>query len=84
MEKGLKGSGAGTLGVPLGGTRRVGGLLGYDQNGPGRGVGWGKDIASGDRNHLPLHQTPELGEAAIAEEAGQRLETPPTVTTPGP
>ena len=27
-EKGLRGSGAGTLGVPLGGTRRVGGLLG--------------------------------------------------------
>ena len=26
-EKGLRGSGAGTLGVPLGGTRRVGGLL---------------------------------------------------------
>ena len=26
--KGLRGSGAGTLGVPLGGTRRVGGLLG--------------------------------------------------------
>ena len=25
-EKGLRGSGAGTLGVPLGGTRRVGGL----------------------------------------------------------
>ena len=25
---GLRGSGAGTLGVPLGGTRRVGGLLG--------------------------------------------------------
>ena len=28
QEKGLRGSGAGTLGVPLGGTRRVGGLLG--------------------------------------------------------
>ena len=27
-EKGLRGSGAGTLGVPLEGTRRVGGLLG--------------------------------------------------------
>ena len=27
-EKGLRGSGAGTLGVPLRGTRRVGGLLG--------------------------------------------------------
>ena len=27
-EKGLRGNGAGTLGVPLGGTRRVGGLLG--------------------------------------------------------
>ena len=27
-EKGLRVSGAGTLGVPLGGTRRVGGLLG--------------------------------------------------------
>ena len=27
-EKGLRGSGAGTLGVPLGGPRRVGGLLG--------------------------------------------------------
>ena len=27
-EKGLRGRGAGTLGVPLGGTRRVGGLLG--------------------------------------------------------
>ena len=27
-ERGLRGSGAGTLGVPLGGTRRVGGLLG--------------------------------------------------------
>ena len=27
-EKGLRGSGAGTLDVPLGGTRRVGGLLG--------------------------------------------------------
>ena len=27
-EKGLRGSGAGTLGVPLGGTPRVGGLLG--------------------------------------------------------
>ena len=27
-EKGLRGSGAGTLAVPLGGTRRVGGLLG--------------------------------------------------------
>ena len=27
-EKGLRGSGAGTLGVPLGGTLRVGGLLG--------------------------------------------------------
>ena len=27
-EKGLRGSGAGTLGVPLGGTRRVGGLVG--------------------------------------------------------
>ena len=27
-EKGLRGSGAGALGVPLGGTRRVGGLLG--------------------------------------------------------
>ena len=27
-EKGLIGSGSGTLGVPLGGTRRVGGLLG--------------------------------------------------------
>ena len=27
-EKGLRGSGAGTLGVPLGGTRLVGGLLG--------------------------------------------------------
>ena len=27
-EKGLRGSDAGTLGVPLGGTRRVGGLLG--------------------------------------------------------
>ena len=27
-EKGLRGSGAGTLVVPLGGTRRVGGLLG--------------------------------------------------------
>ena len=27
-EKGLRGSGAGTLGVPLGGTQRVGGLLG--------------------------------------------------------
>ena len=26
-EKGLRGSGAGTLGVPLGGTRRVGGLF---------------------------------------------------------
>lgn len=50
----------------------------------GQGVGWGKDIAPGDRNRLPLHQTPELGEAAVAEEAGQRLETPPTVTTPAP
>ena len=29
-EKGLRGSGAGTLGVPLGGTRHVGGLLGND------------------------------------------------------
>ena len=27
-EKGLRGSGAVTLGVPLGGTRRLGGLLG--------------------------------------------------------
>ena len=29
-EKGLRASGAGTLGVPLGGTRRVGGLLGKE------------------------------------------------------
>ena len=28
LTTGLRGSGAGTLGVPLGGTRRVGGLLG--------------------------------------------------------
>ena len=40
------------------------------------GGGWVEDIAPGDRNRLPLHQTPELGEAAIAEEAGQRLEKP--------
>ena len=35
-EKGLRGSGAGTLGVPLGGPRRVGGLLGV----AGRFLGW--------------------------------------------
>ena len=39
-EKGLRGSGAGTLGVPLGGTRRVGGLLGF-------AGGWKKARATG-------------------------------------
>ena len=33
-EKGLRGSGAGTLGVPLEGTRRVGGLLGKSTRKP--------------------------------------------------
>lgn len=38
--------------------------------------GWGGGagrVASGDRNRLPQHKTPYLGEAAIEKEAGERL-----------
>ena len=61
-EKGLRGSGAGTLGVPLGGPRRVGGLLGV----AGRLSGTVSPFRAAQRSPegpRHLHRIPRLSEA---------------------
>ena len=65
-EKGLRGSGAGTLGVPLEGTRRVGGLLGV----AGRLSGTVSPFRAEQGTSL---ETPSRARASSCEEVGTTL-----------
>ena len=69
-EKGLRGSGAGTLDVPLGGTRRVGGLLGVAGRLSGTVSPFSPKAATGLASHEPLVLTGLMGAGSARNQLG--------------
>ena len=81
QERGLRGSGAGTLGVPLGGTRRVGGLLaGMNLTEASKGSAPVKSLPAGPLWHFSS-DSPPAGPQNVPPHSGACLVQAPTDTS---